>query len=109
MLKCQGATLMCIMQVTEGSRSHTSKNNNSLPFHDKSVQDSQFIAKTPMWMQVLWNILQALCQPVMMTSGSSTKVESAFISSCRDLSRVSSTFRTCAMLMSKPGIYLVHC
>lgn len=45
-------------------------------------------------------------QPVMIRSVSATKVESAFVSSCRDSRQVGSTFRTCAMLLSKPGISL---
>ena len=45
-------------------------------------------------------------QPVMMRSVSAAKVMSAFISSCKDLSRVGSAFRTSAMSMSRPGIAL---
>ena len=47
-----------------------------------------------------------LGQPVRIRYASSAKVGSAFVSSCRDSSHVGSTFRTCAMLMSKLGISL---
>ena len=45
-------------------------------------------------------------QPVMMRSVNVAKVESTFVSSCSDRSRVDSTFRTCPMLMSRPCISL---
>ena len=44
---------MCVVQAIEGSRFHTCRNNNYVPFHDKSVQDCQLISKTPILMQML--------------------------------------------------------
>ena len=46
-------------------------------------------------------------QPVMMKSDNSANAGSTFVSSCRDSKQTGSTFGTCAMLMSRPGIALV--
>ena len=43
----------------------------------------------------------------MMKSDNSAKAGSTFVSSCRDSKQTGSTFGTCAMLMSRPGIALV--
>lgn len=60
--------------------------------------------------QYRWRYSSRSCmlfgQPVMIRSVSVARVQSAFVTSCQDSRRLGSTFRTCAMLISKPEISL---
>lgn len=92
------------MQATESSQSLAFRDETLLPF----MTIPSRIVNSSRKHQYGWRCSGRSCTPfgwpVMIRSVRVAKVEYALVSSCRDSRQVGSTFRTCAMLMSKPGI-----